>query len=176
VLSRASAQAPLADAPRYAVKLKPALLVYTEDGRLEIDNNPAENALRGIALGRKNWIFAGADCGGERAADMYSLLETAKLNGVNPQDWLTDVLDRIGEGIRSASSTSCCRGSGQLGQMTSFWTASGPPNYPTSPWPAPYSLEPINLILLETEFKQHSFVTPDCGAEVSGLRRCRVGL
>lgn len=98
VLSRASARSPLAEALRYAVKLKPALLAYTDDGRLEIDNNPAENSLRGIAVGRKNWLFAGADCGGSRAAAMYSLLETAKLNGVNPQDWLTDVLDRIGKG------------------------------------------------------------------------------
>ena len=83
---------------RYAVKLKPSLLAYTEDGRLEIDNNPAENALRAIAIERKNWLFAGADCGGERAAAIYTLLETAKLNGVNPQAWLTDVLDRIGKG------------------------------------------------------------------------------
>lgn len=98
VLSKASARSPLAEALRYAVKLKPQLLTYTEDGRLEIDNNPAENALRGICLGRKNWLFAGADCGGERAAAMYSLLETAKLNGANPQEWLTDVLDRIGKG------------------------------------------------------------------------------
>ncbi len=98
VLSKASARSPLAEALRYAVKLKPALLAYTDDGKLEIDNNPAENALRGIAVGRKNWLFAGADCGGERAAAMYSLLETAKLNGVNPQEWLADVLDRIGKG------------------------------------------------------------------------------
>ena len=98
VLDQASARSPLAEALRYAVKLKPALLAYTQDGRLEIDNNLAENALRGIAVGRKNWLFAGADCGGERAAAMYSLLETAKLNGVNPQVWLTDVLDRIGKG------------------------------------------------------------------------------
>ena len=68
------------------------------DGRLEIDNNRAENAIRGIAIGRKNWLFAGADCGGERAAAIYTLIETAKLNGVNPQHWLTDVLDRIGKG------------------------------------------------------------------------------
>lgn len=98
ILGRASARSPLAEALRYAVKLKDQLLVYTEDGRLEIDNNPAENALRGICLGRKNWLFAGADCGGERAAAMYSLLETAKLNGINPQAWLSDVLDRIGKG------------------------------------------------------------------------------
>lgn len=80
------------------MKLKSQLLTYTEDGRLEIDNNPAENALRAICLGRKNWLFAGADCGGERAAAMYSLLETAKLNGVNPQEWAANVLDRIGKG------------------------------------------------------------------------------
>jgi transposase len=98
VLSRASARSPLAEALRYAVKLKPQLLAYTDDGRLEIDNNPAENALRGVAVGRKNWLFAGADSGGERAASMLSLLETAKLNGVNPQEWLADVLDRIGKG------------------------------------------------------------------------------
>lgn len=98
VLGQVSARTPLAGALRYAVRLKPALLAYTGDGRLEIDNNLAENALRGIAVGRKNWMFAGADCGGERAAAMYSLLETAKLNGVNPQHWLTDVLDRIGQG------------------------------------------------------------------------------
>lgn len=98
VLDQASARSPLAEALRYAVKLKPSLLAYTQDGRLEIDNNLAENALRGIAVGRKNWLFAGADCGGERAAAMYSLLETAKLNDVNPQVWLTDVLDRIGKG------------------------------------------------------------------------------
>ena len=98
VLSKVSARSPLAEALRYAVKLKPQLLTYTQDGRLEIDNNPAENALRGICLGRKNWLFAGADCGGERAAAMYSLLETAKLNSVNPQEWLANVLDRIGKG------------------------------------------------------------------------------
>lgn len=98
VLSKASARSPLAEALRYAVKLKPQLLGYTEDGRLEIDNNPAENALRGICVGRKNWLFAGADCGSERAAAMYSLIETAKLNNVNPQAWLADVLDRIGRG------------------------------------------------------------------------------
>ncbi len=98
VLAQISARSSLAEALRYAVKLKPQLLAYTEDGRLEIDNNLAENALRGIAVGRKNWLFAGADCGGERAAAIYSLLETAKLNDVNPQAWLADVLDRIGKG------------------------------------------------------------------------------
>lgn len=98
VLVKASGRSPLAEALRYAVKLKPALLAYTHDGRLEINNKLTENALRGIAVGRKNWLFPGADCGGERAAAMYSLLETAKLNNVNPQVWLSGVFDRIGKG------------------------------------------------------------------------------
>lgn len=58
-------------------------------------------------------MFAGADCGGECAAAKYSLLETAKLNGVNPQDWLADVLDRVGRGYRSTDSMNCSRGTGQ---------------------------------------------------------------
>lgn len=98
MLTQSSACTPLAEALRYAVKLRPALVAYTVDGRLEIDNNPAENALRGIAVGRENWLFAGADCGGERAAAMYALLFTAKLNGVNLQVWLAEVLERIGQG------------------------------------------------------------------------------
>jgi plasmid stability protein len=70
----------------------PALLRYRDDGRLEIDNNAAERALRGIALGRKNWLFAGSDKGGERAAAIYSLIETAKLNDLDPEAYLRDVL------------------------------------------------------------------------------------
>jgi transposase len=97
-LAKISARTPLALALRYALNRREALLRYTDDGRLEIDNNRAENAIRGIAIGRKNWLFAGADCGGERAAAIYTLIETAKLNNVNPQIWLADVLDRIGKG------------------------------------------------------------------------------
>jgi hypothetical protein len=67
------------------------------DGRLEIDNNPAERALRGVAVGRKNYLFAGSDRGGERAAAIYSLIETAKLNDLDPQAWLRDVLERIAD-------------------------------------------------------------------------------
>ena len=70
-------------------------------GRLSKDklrfNNVAERALRGIALGRKSWLFAGSDRGGERAAFMYTLIETAKLNDVDPQAWLADVLARIAD-------------------------------------------------------------------------------
>src|SRR5262249_18296991 len=68
---------------------------YRDDGRLEIDNNAAERAIRAIALGRKNWLFAGCDTGGETAAAIYSLTETAKLNGVDPAAWLRDVFARL---------------------------------------------------------------------------------
>src|SRR3546814_14308063 len=81
---------------RYALARRENLLRYLDDGCLAIDNNPAERALRGIALGRKNYLFAGPDAGGERAAAIYSLIETARLNGLDPQAYLTDVIARIG--------------------------------------------------------------------------------
>lgn len=86
----------LAKAIRYARSRWAALTAYVDDGRLEISNNAAENAVRPITLGRKNWLFAGSDSGGERAAIMLTLLRTAKLNGVEPEAWLRDVLGRIG--------------------------------------------------------------------------------
>ncbi|GGW95905.1 hypothetical protein GCM10011450_26900 [Advenella faeciporci] len=64
---------------------------------LEIDNNAAERALRGVAIGRKNYLFLGSDAGGERAATLYSLLETAKLNGINPEAYLRHVLSVIAD-------------------------------------------------------------------------------
>lgn len=67
------------------------------DGRIEIDNNAAESALRCVALGRKNFLFAGSDAGGERAAAIYSLIGTAKLNDCNPEAFLREVLARIAE-------------------------------------------------------------------------------
>lgn len=78
---------------------------YCDDGLLEIDNNAAERSLRAVALGRKNYLFAGSDAGGERAAVIYSLLGSAKLNGLDPEAYLTSVLrciadhpiNRIGE-------------------------------------------------------------------------------
>ena len=70
---------------------------FLDDGRICLTNNAAERALRGIALGRKAWLFAGSDRGGERAAAMYSLIGTAKLNNVDPQAWLADVLRRIAD-------------------------------------------------------------------------------
>jgi transposase len=74
-----------------------ALTRYRDDGRVEIDNNAAERALRAVALGRKNYLFAGADSGGERAAAIYSLIGTAKLNDLDPQAYLRFVLERIAE-------------------------------------------------------------------------------
>ena len=74
-----------------------ALTRYLDDGRIEIDNNAAERALRGVSLGRKNYLFMGSDAGGERAAAIYSLVETAKLNGLDPEGYLREVLTRIAE-------------------------------------------------------------------------------
>ena len=71
---------------------------FVTDGRLEADNNIAENAMRKIALGRRNYLFAGSDSGGERAASIYSLVASAKLNGINPEIYLKDMLTKIAEG------------------------------------------------------------------------------
>jgi len=71
---------------------------FIADGRLEADNNIAENAMRGIALGRKNFLFAGSDAGGDRAASLYTIVQTAKLNGMNPEAYLRDTLTKIAEG------------------------------------------------------------------------------
>jgi transposase len=93
-----SAKSALAEAFRYTIKRREALSRFVTDGRLEADNNIAENALRGIALGRKNYLFAGADTGGERAASLYTIVQTAKLNGVNPEAYLRDTLAKIADG------------------------------------------------------------------------------
>jgi len=92
-----SKKSELAKAIRYALSNWVALTRYCEDGRLEIDNNAAERALRAVALGRKNWLFAGSDDGGERAAAIYTLLGTAKLNDLNPESYLRYVLERIAD-------------------------------------------------------------------------------
>ncbi len=81
----------------YALGRWPALLRYAADGQLEIDNNAAERALRAVALGRKNYMFVGSDAGGERAAALYSLIGTAKLNGIDPEAYLAQVLARIAD-------------------------------------------------------------------------------
>lgn len=87
----------LAAAFRYMLARWLALTRCFDDGRLSLDNNPAERALRGVAIGRKNYLFAGSDRGGERAATMYSIIETAKLNGIDPEAYLRDVLARIAD-------------------------------------------------------------------------------
>src|SRR5438132_4621287 len=90
-----SRKSELAAAFRYMRGRWPALVRCFDDGRLALDNNPAERALRGVAIGRKNWLFAGSDAGGRRAAAMYSLIESAKLNARNPQLYIADLLARI---------------------------------------------------------------------------------
>jgi transposase len=81
----------------YMLKRWDTFTRFLDDGRICLTNNAAERALRGIALGRKWWLFAGSDRGGERAAVMYRLIQTARLNDVDPQAWLADVLDRIND-------------------------------------------------------------------------------
>jgi transposase len=85
----------LAKAMDYMLKRWPAFTRFLDDGRICLSNNAAERGLRGIALGRKSWLFAGSDRGGDRAAAMYSLIVTAKMNDIDPQAWLADVLARI---------------------------------------------------------------------------------
>jgi transposase len=96
-LGKLSRKSDTALAVRYALSRWDALLRYVDDGRIEIDNNPAERALRTVALGRKNYLFAGSDAGGERAAAIYSLIGTAKLNGLDPEAYLRNVLSRIAD-------------------------------------------------------------------------------
>ena len=81
----------------YSHKRWAALTRYADDGRIEMDNNAAERELRAVALGRKNWLHAGSDAGGERAAAIYSLIGSAKLNGLNPEAYLRHVLQRIAD-------------------------------------------------------------------------------
>lgn len=96
-LTKLSQKSALAEAIRYALTRWTALTRYVTDGRIEIDNNAAERALRTVALGRKNFLFAGSDAGGERAAAIYSLIGSAKLNGLDPEAYLRFVLERIAE-------------------------------------------------------------------------------
>ena len=92
-----SSKSETAGAIRYALSRWRALTRYTEDGLLEIDNSAAERALRAVALGRKNFLFAGSDCGGERAAAMYTLIGSAKLNGLDPELYLRTVLAQVAD-------------------------------------------------------------------------------
>jgi transposase len=96
-LSKILGKSELAKAMRYTQSRWPALCCYLNDGRVEIDNNAAERSIRGIALGRKNYLFAGSDAGGQRAAAIYSLIETCKLNAIDPEDYFRDILGHIAD-------------------------------------------------------------------------------
>jgi hypothetical protein len=96
-LPRVSGKSDLAGAIRCALSRWDALSLVLRDGRVCLDNNAAERAMRPVPLGRKNWLFAGSDAGGERAAAIYSLTETAKLNSLDPGDYLRQVLERIAD-------------------------------------------------------------------------------
>lgn len=94
-LPNISGKSPLARAIHYALTRMKRLRPYLDHGNLELDNNTAERAMRSIALGRKNYLFVGSQTGGKAAEIAYTLIETAKLNGVDPQKWLADTLARI---------------------------------------------------------------------------------
>ncbi|SLN76167.1 Transposase IS66 family protein [Roseovarius gaetbuli] len=94
-LLRIPGKSDLAKAFRYGLSRQEAFSLFLTDGRVAIDNNPAERALRPIGIGRKNWLFAGADTGAETLARAMTIIETAKLNGLDPQAYLADILDRI---------------------------------------------------------------------------------
>jgi len=93
-LARANA---VAGAMDYMLKRWPTFTRFLADGRICLTNNAAERAMRGIAIGRRNWTFAGSDRGGQRAAAVYTLIETARLNDVDPRAWIADVLARIND-------------------------------------------------------------------------------
>jgi transposase len=95
--TRISGKSDLAGAIRYTLSRWDALTLVLRDGRACIDNNAAERAMRPMTLGRKNWLHVGSDAGGERAAAIYSLTETAKLNLLDPEDYLRQVLEQIAE-------------------------------------------------------------------------------
>jgi len=97
-VGKLSGKLELAKAFRYTIDRREELTRFVTDGRLEVDNNVAENAMRGIALGRKNYLFAGSDAGGERAASIYTLVQTARLNKLNPETYLRDILAKIADG------------------------------------------------------------------------------
>ncbi len=92
-----SGKSALAGAIQYTLNRWEALNTFVQDGRAEIDNNAVERALRAVSLGRKNYLFAGSESGGERAAAMYSLIGSAKLNDIEPEAYLREVLGRVAD-------------------------------------------------------------------------------
>ena len=96
-LEKISGKGDLAKAFRYALKRWPSFTLFLDDGHVAIDNNVAERAIKPVVIGRKNWMFAGRDAGGETLAAAMTIIETAKMNGLNPQAYLADILGRIQE-------------------------------------------------------------------------------
>lgn len=96
-LTRIPGKGDLAKAMRYALSRWPSFTLFLEDGRVAIDNNVAERAVKPVVIGRKNWMFAGSDAGGETLADAMTIIETAKMSALNPEAYLADVLARIAD-------------------------------------------------------------------------------
>src|SRR5271156_4621453 len=96
-LNRISGKSGLAKAIRYSLSRWTSLTRYSTDGRLEMTNNAAERGMRGPVLGRKNYLFCGSDAGGQRAACIYTIVETCKINNIDPQAYLSDILGRIAD-------------------------------------------------------------------------------
>ncbi len=94
-LGRVSGKSDLAKAFRYALRRWPSFTLFVDDGRVAMDNNPAERAIKPVVIGRKNWLFAGADAGGETLADAMTIIESAKLSGLDPEAYLADIFRRI---------------------------------------------------------------------------------
>ena len=94
-LTRIPGKSDLAKAFRYGLNRWPSFTLFLGDGRVAIDNNAAERGMRPIGIGRKNWLFAGSDTGGETLARAMTVIETAKMNGLDPQAYLADIFDRI---------------------------------------------------------------------------------
>ena len=96
-LTRIPGKGDLAKAMRYALSRWPSFTLFLEDGRVAIDNNVAERAVKPVVIGRKNWMFAGSDAGGETLANAMTIIESAKMSGLNPEAYLADVLARIND-------------------------------------------------------------------------------
>ncbi len=96
-LTRIPGKGDLAKAMRYALSRWPSFTLFLKDGRVAIDNNVAERAVKPVVIGRKNWMFAGSDAGGETLADAMTIIESAKMSGLNPEAYLADVLARIND-------------------------------------------------------------------------------
>ena len=120
-LAAVSGKSTIAEAIRYALSRWAGLTRYLDDGRIEIDNNVVERAMRPIALGRKNHLFAGSDEGGRHWAVHASLIETAKMNDLDPQAYLADVLAKIPATIPWAKSTNCSPGPTSKQQPSGRW-------------------------------------------------------